>query len=389
MNIKLLIFSLLTLSFSSLFAQEVDYKGVDFEEDGYQAALKSAKESKKIVFIDAFTTWCGPCKKLKREIFPDSNVGNFFNTHFLNLEINMEKGEGVALAKAFNVKAYPTLLFVDDQGKLLHRATGFHTVEELLELGKAAIDPNRQLVSLENRFKNGEKNPDFLYQYAQVRFDLADDSYENVAETYLETQPNWGEEKNLRFIFKFLNNLDSKSFDFFLKNKNRFEEKFGFDQVENKIQDLVLKKIETNHDTLLTGIDKIYTKIYPDAHEKMSDKFKIKYFRENEKTAQFVESASNYFSKNDASASELNDAAYYIFDSSDEKKLLKKGLKWAEQSVKKEKSLQNMDVLIGLNYKLGKKSKALKYTKEAVEIGRKSGENYDFILAWFDKINKM
>ena len=389
MNFKLL-YCILLLSFSiSLNAQEEVENGVDFEETGYNAALKLAKETNKIVFIDAYTSWCGPCKKLKREIFPDSTVGSFFNEHFVNLEINMEKGEGIGLSKSFNVKGYPALLFVDNQGKLLHRATGFHTVEEIIELGKAAIDPSRQLITLENKFNKGEKNPDFLYQYAQVRYDLGDDSYEPVAEAYLETQPNWGEEKNLRFLFKFLSSLDSKSFDYFLKNQPRFEEKFGYEIVENKIQELVLKKIEITHDTLLTGVDPIFSRIYPNNAKKMSDKFKMKYYRDNEKIASFVEVATKYFKENDAAASELNDAAFAVFDVSDNKKELKKGLKWAEQSVKKEKSLQNMDVLIGLNYKLGKKSKALKAAKEAVEIGRKSGENYDFILAWFDKIDKM
>ncbi len=390
MLLRFLLFVFFAGSCLSSFAQNEDYLGIDFGEEDFSTTLKEAATSNKLVFIDAFTTWCGPCKKLKRDIFPDSVVGKFFNQHFLNLEINMEKGEGIELAKKYHVKAYPTLLFVNSQGNVVHRATGFHTVEELLDLGHAAIDPNRQLITLENRFAAGEKNSEFLFQYAQVRFDLADDSYDKVADAYLQTQPNWGEEKNIRFIFKFLNKLDSKAADYFVKNRKRFEEKFGMDIVEQKIQDLVFKKINADQDTLLQGLDTLIAKIYPTEKSLMVDKFSMKYFREAEKIGLFANAADKYFKKQkNVAATEMNDAAFAIMDGTDEKKLLKKAVKWATTSVEKEPTLTNYETVVGLYYKLGKKSKALNFAKEAIEIGRKSGENYSMMNDWIEKINKL
>ncbi len=390
MFLRFLITCILLGSWLPSYGQTEDYAGIEFEDASFKATLKESEKDSKLVFIDAFTSWCGPCKKLKRDVFPDSSVGNFFNEHFLNMEINMEKGEGIELAKKYNVKAYPTLLFVNKHGTLVHRATGYHTVEELLDLGRAAIDPNRQLITLENRFLAGEKNSDFLFQYAQVRFDLADDSYDKVAEAYLETQPNWGEEKNVRFIFKFLNKLDTKAADYVLKNKKRFDDKFGVEAVEQKIQDLVFKKIDADRDTLLLGLDTIIGKIYTENKLLMADKFRMKYFRETENIGLFVDAASKYFKRQkNLAAIEMNDAAFVVLEGTDEKKFLKKGLKWATASVEKEPSISNLETVVALNYKLGKKSQALKYAKSAIEIGRKTGENYGVMNDWIEKINKL
>jgi tetratricopeptide (TPR) repeat protein len=137
-------------------------------------------------------------------------------------------------------------------------------------------------------------------------------------------------------------------------------------------------------------LDTLIAKIYPTEKSLMVDKFSMKYFREAEKINLFANAADKYFKKQkNVAATEMNDAAFAIMDGTDEKKLLKKAVKWATTSVEKEPTLTNYETVVGLYYKLGKKSKALNFAKEAIEIGRKSGENYSMMNDWIEKINKL
>ena len=87
-------------------------------------ALEQAKVQGKMVFVDCYTTWCGPCKMMTEEVFPQKEAGDFFNAHFVNVKFDMEKGEGPELGKRFNVNVYPTFLIIEQDGSIRHRFIG-------------------------------------------------------------------------------------------------------------------------------------------------------------------------------------------------------------------------------------------------------------------------
>ncbi len=130
-----------------LFVQSVEEKsdstlenpGIVFFEGTWDEAVSLAGKENKLIFLDAYTSWCGPCKAMQKNIFPDVKVGEFFNEKFINVKINMEKGEGIALAKKYNVRAYPTLFFIDSQETLKMSALGYHNISQLLKLGEKAL----------------------------------------------------------------------------------------------------------------------------------------------------------------------------------------------------------------------------------------------------------
>lgn len=112
--------------------------GIRFESIGYDEAVKKAKETGKIIFIDSYTEWCGPCKKMAATAFMDENVAKVFNSKFINVKMEMEKSaDGPQVAKMYGVKVYPTLLFVNGEGKLVKAVQGYQTPEQLLAVGKA------------------------------------------------------------------------------------------------------------------------------------------------------------------------------------------------------------------------------------------------------------
>jgi thiol:disulfide interchange protein len=122
--------------------EETKGSGMVFQTGTLQEALDLAKKENKLVFVDFYTTWCGPCKLLKKNTFSNESVGTYYNEKFINITIDAEKGEGIDLAKKYNVIAYPTLIFLDSDGNMKHQALGYKSHEEFLELGQSVIAKN-------------------------------------------------------------------------------------------------------------------------------------------------------------------------------------------------------------------------------------------------------
>lgn len=114
--------------------------GIQFTDDAWAAIVKKAKTENKIIFLDAYASWCTPCKKLQKEVFTRSDVGELFNKNFINVKVDMERGEGPQLARLFPLEAYPTLFFIEPSGKIVRKVIGYRTPEQLIALGKSVLN---------------------------------------------------------------------------------------------------------------------------------------------------------------------------------------------------------------------------------------------------------
>lgn len=111
---------------------------IRFLKNDFEMRLDSAQKANQPVFIDFYTDWCGPCRRMDKDVFTDGRVSDFFNQSFLSLKVNAEKGEGIALAKKFNVSAYPTMIFLNGKGVEKERIVGMATATHLQKAGKKA-----------------------------------------------------------------------------------------------------------------------------------------------------------------------------------------------------------------------------------------------------------
>ena len=112
---------------------------INFYKGSYKSALAEAKKQNKLIFIDAYTSWCGPCKMLRQNTFTDKEVGEYFNEHFINLSIDAEKGEGVELANKYKVHHYPTLIITDNNGERITFTVGYIQPDDLLGFGRFGV----------------------------------------------------------------------------------------------------------------------------------------------------------------------------------------------------------------------------------------------------------
>lgn len=385
----LLPFALCLLPLKSLFSQD---SGIKFHHNGeWETAITEAKAANKLIFMDAFTTWCGPCKMMTNQVFPNEQVSQFYNANFVNVKMDMEKGEGLELARKFDVRAYPTLLFIDPSGaEIVHRTAGFMAVEAFLGLGKTALDPSKRLSSMDKKYQAGDRDPEFLFNYATAKSMTFDGSAGPIADEYLKTQTDWKTERNLKFVFDFADRVDSEAFKFLCKNRNLFAEKLGNEAVTGKIDEIVSQSIESKPDITLDEIGQIFKNAWPEKAEEMTSRYSLTYFRNRGERENFAAAAVRHYKKYPSKdAEELNEAAWTFFRVVDNPDQLKAAVKWAKKSVKLSPSFYNYDTLASLNYKLKNKKPALKAAQKAIELARATGEDFAPTQELLEKIQAL
>jgi thioredoxin 1 len=111
--------------------------GIVFTDGSWAKILEKAKKENKIIFFDAYTSWCGPCKNLQKTVFTRQDVGDFYNKNFINVKRDMEEGEGPALAERYPIDGYPTLFFIDGSGKVVQKQLGALKADQFIALGKS------------------------------------------------------------------------------------------------------------------------------------------------------------------------------------------------------------------------------------------------------------
>ena len=143
-------------------------QGIRFAEGSWKELLETAKKEGKLIFVDCYTEWCQPCKQMEQQVFPSEKVGKFYNEHFINVKMDMEKGEGPVILNTYKINAFPTLLFVNGEGGEVYRIVGSKKEAELLQVGADAlasktvypVNPQaQQQIAL-----IGREIPDFCYR---------------------------------------------------------------------------------------------------------------------------------------------------------------------------------------------------------------------------------
>lgn len=119
-------------------SRTLNTRAITFNKAPWKQVLAKAKKENKLIFLDAYTTWCRPCIMMAKNVFTLNEVADFYNQHFINVSMDMEKGVGPSLAKKYKIRAYPDFLFIDGDGNIVHRNGGYKEAPEFIAVGKDA-----------------------------------------------------------------------------------------------------------------------------------------------------------------------------------------------------------------------------------------------------------
>lgn len=368
---------------SSLFIGAIAFaQGIKFEDTNFKTILAKAKKENKLVFIDAYASWCGPCKLMVKNVFPQKAVGDYYNSHFVNAKIDMEKGEGIDLAKKYNVKAFPTYLFVDGNGEVVHRTLGYVEENDFIQFAKDAGDPSKRIGTLKQRFENGEKDPEFLKNLAELTMYNDSEFAGRVMERYLngKTELDRGD---VQMLLTGAQNTDSPLYKMFQARKVEITKILPaekYDAIDKNIKINSIFKKSYNADTktwndshFMTEAQKFLTK---DEAEKILKRAKAGRALKDKDIPTYEKlSLELYKDTSAANSEELNSIAWNFFENVNTKSSLEKAVTWAQESVKKNENYANTDTLANLYNKIGDKKNAKLWAEKSIELAKKEGQD--------------
>ncbi|MBU6341589.1 MAG: thioredoxin fold domain-containing protein [Bacteroidetes bacterium] len=375
---------LLFIAFSNVLIAQ----GIEFEHNPWAETLAKAEKSGKLIFLDAYASWCGPCKMLARNTFTDANVGKFFNKNFVAAKIDMETGEGPELAQKYGVQAYPTLLFINGKGELVHRGVGYMTPEQLLELGQNALNPETQMGAMLKRYDAGDRKPANVLALLNTLEAANDQRAVPIANAYLDTQTDFSDPTTLNLILRFANNPKAPCFAYLMKKQDVLAKELGQEEFNQKIEEIYTRYLFNNQETEMAEMDKLIQSTYKggDAGNFIA-KFHVAYYAQNNDPELFLNAVTTLLTKYPSNNSEeLNSYAWAFHEITDDAIHLKNALKWAKKSVELSEQYANTDTLAVLYGELGDKKEAKKQAVRAIELAKKSGEDYSSTQAFLDSL---
>ncbi len=368
--------SIYTFSFLSLFTINAiaQNRSINFEHVTFAEIKAKALKENKLIFIDAYTTWCGPCKKMAKDVFTNNAVADYYNANLVNAKIDMEKGEGIEIAKQYEVKCYPNLLFIDGNGNLVHRIAGSMSSKEFIALAQDAKQPEKQFSNFAKNYEANKADADFLLKYIEARESTCLESDELVKDYFaLQKEENLINKANWEMIVYHINDIDSKIFNHVITHKKQFEELYTEKAVNGKI----LGVCEN-------ALNSIIRKTSFDEKKYNETKLKIESFNLPNTKLIFVEAdmslaektsnweafvklavanVDKYYLKD---ADKLNSIAWTFYEKVTDTESLSKAENWAKTACDLNKNYANMDTYAAVLYKSGKKELALKAANDAI-----------------------
>lgn len=226
---KLLLLWMFLGTFGVVMAQTGEEKGIRFLDNvAWKQVAEEAIVQEKMIFVDCYTSWCGPCKMLAKEVFPLPEVGEFFNTNFINVKYDMEQPEGVALNKRYNgeVTNYPTMMVIDPRsGKILHKFVGGRSAEELIFEAKQGLVKQGEK-SLDERYAAGERDYLFIKDYVlHLSLTKQKERQVEVVDRYFKENESFDvllkDGKKWKFFSAYLDDFQSELVQYVIKNDSR------------------------------------------------------------------------------------------------------------------------------------------------------------------------
>lgn len=361
------------------FAQESG--GIKFEKTlTFEQLLSKAKKENKLIFMDAMASWCGPCKMMEKNIFPQKKVGDFYNANFVNATFDMEKGEGMAIAAKYNVRSYPTYLFINGDGQLVSQNVGYMPENTFLELGKEAANANKSFGSMRERFEKGEKDPQFLINIIKLNSNSDYDFAKRASERYFKNKKDKIYTKEeASYLLSFVKSVDDPNYKIFIRDREALKGLYpdeAYLQFDNGLK--MQKVIDTSIDGVSKTIKEQYfidnaTPIIGEEGAKISlQRLKMSYFDQIGKFPEYEKTVLEYFQNVDTiDSKDLLNAAKQFAEKATDPTSLKNAQIWAEKVVMKGENADNTYVLAKILQKNGKKEEAKMYAEYSISLAKK------------------
>lgn len=351
----------------------LEAQGIQFFHGSFDEAVQQAKTENKLLFVDCYTTWCGPCKRMAATTFVDAQVGSFFNDKFVSFKLDMETPEGEKFAKKYPVSAYPTLWFIDGEGNAVTSTKGALPTDRFLEFGKSALAKVDKSGDFATRWQKGERDPQLAYDYIAALNKAGKPSLK-IANEYLKGKIDYTQELNCKILFEAVSEADSRLFDLLVQERTKVESVVGKEAVKKKLVQAIEtsgRKACTYKSITLLEESKAKMKTYaPEQASVFGNKIQMDYMQATSDKEGYAKACEQY-AREDLSGNE--DAQFQLCKQMQlafpkDLKVLDATIGIASKLCAKSEKAEHYLLLSQLYISAAKKKDAVKTAKKAIEL---------------------
>ncbi len=380
--------------FALLLSTSAFCQGIEFFHGEWQDAVAEAEKTNKLLFVDAYAQWCGPCKRMAKEVFTQAEVGAFFNENFINLKLDMETPDGRSFGSQFPVSAYPTLFFLTGDGEMVKKVTGGKKADDLIALGKLAIKSNDRSGDYAEKYEEGDRSYDLVYNYVKELVKVGKPSLK-ISNEYIKSNPDISATQKADFLMVAVTESDSKLYDQLIQLKgeaikSNTEEAF-IDKISAVCMKTVGKAVEYDYQELLTeAITQFKVAKVGDA-KKFEQEAWLEYYKLTGDYTEWKKLAAKYLKKYGKKDHEVfrNHISALKGDFAYEKDAKPYACDVCKELVKRDDSLGNYSEYIQLLLDCKKYEEARKVTNQAIEVANSREQDtkkFERIIKYLDNI---
>ncbi len=416
MKKAIIILIVLIVDLTMVQAQE---NGIQFVNgSNWEQILAKAKVENKYIFLDCYASWCGPCKMMDKEVYTNDSVGSFLNANFISVKVQMDTSkmdnanvrmlyiDAHNLSISYNVNAYPTYLFFDPSGQIVHRSIGYQEAKEFMQVAKNSLTPDKQYYKLLRDYQNRAKDRTGIPDLVKMTMDFGEKELAmSIAKDYMYNDLDKLDEQdfllknNLDFIDRYAEVVTSKDRVFQLcfhqpalidtamhdsQYANNFVNNIIYRQEIVPALNISLKdKNEPQWAVLSQNIKRKFGKGYVEANILSAKIWWYQFIKDGPNyTKYLVQRIDQQFREQGIAKSDLRAAVFYnnyafeIFKYDENKRDLQTALTWERKldQIQPNPNGNFLDTEANLLYKLGKKAEALKIETQATAANPKDAE---------------
>ncbi len=368
----------------------------------YADVFNIAKQENKPVMLFFHFDGCGACVEMQKTVFADPQVAAFYNQHFVCMEVNTRKGEGIETNKIYKVQMHPTFMFLDSAGTILDKLVGVFTPNQFVQTGQNVLARRFTLNAFQQQYKKGNRDAAFLLSYCYK----LNDAYEldsDMINQYLKTQSmeDFGKEENIRFIYEFSllhyhNTImyNSPAFNYMVSHKDKFNALFDPKQVDSRILWILstaaydattddatfnkilgmLKDYDNGNAHEFREMDGRLTGMQTNKHIVLTAKL-YRYELKGDRTM-YEEALKELTARMWNQQEELNNMAWGWYESKSNAADIAQAIEWSKRSIELNNNYANNDTYAALLYKAGRNKEALAQADKAIAIAKEKSQDY-------------
>ncbi|TCZ69072.1 DUF255 domain-containing protein [Flaviaesturariibacter aridisoli] len=364
-------------------------KGIQFiHAANWQAVLRQAKAENKLIFVDAYTTWCGPCRYLSSEIFPKEEVGALYNQRFISVKMQLDTTaqdneyvrqwypDAGRMMRDMNINVFPTLLFFDADGKPIHRVAGAGDAERVLGYARTALDTSKRYYGLKARYESGHHDEQTLRDFLRSAVMAYDYPAGSKALQDLLRVPNFRLEKETAELVEVLTrSTNDEAFRIVEADPARFDSLVGRKGAAQQfVRDVITYEMMDASVRTRMGPEfaqetaRLRTRFGAVADE-LAARAAMLYYRSAADWDRFATAAIAYFklAGNNVSAGMQNEIAWSFFEHITDKAMLNEALAISKASLSVNEP-NYIDTYANLLHKLGRTQEAIEWETKAMAM---------------------